>query len=156
MEKFLREQGGKKVIGWDEIIDGGAVPNTVVMAYRGHARAIRAARQNQYTILTQIDGVIWIIIKKILILKNYACFYFCRWKKCIIITQSLIPWNTASINIFLGHQGSLWTEYISNTNRAEYMMFPVHSHVGSGLVLKEQKLGFLPSQNVKRIFTIRL
>ncbi|MDD4490835.1 MAG: beta-N-acetylhexosaminidase, partial [Paludibacter sp.] len=27
MEKFLREKGGKKVLGWDEIIDGGAVPN---------------------------------------------------------------------------------------------------------------------------------
>jgi hexosaminidase len=52
MAKFLREKGGKTVIGWDEILDGGAVPGTIVLSYRGHAPAMRATRLGMNTILT--------------------------------------------------------------------------------------------------------
>ena len=49
-DTYLRERG-KTVIGWDEILDGSAVPSTVVMSYRGHAPASRAFEKDMKVIL---------------------------------------------------------------------------------------------------------
>jgi hypothetical protein len=49
-DTYLRERG-KTVIGWDEILDGSAVPSTVVMSYRGHAPASRAFANDMKVIL---------------------------------------------------------------------------------------------------------
>ena len=49
-DTYLRERG-KTVIGWDEILDGSAVPSTVVMSYRGHAPASRAFAKDMKVIL---------------------------------------------------------------------------------------------------------
>ena len=49
-DTYLRERG-KTVIGWDEILDGSAVPSTVVMSYRGHAPASKAFEKDMKVIL---------------------------------------------------------------------------------------------------------
>ena len=49
-DAYLRERG-KTVIGWDEILDGSAVPSTVVMSYRGHNPAMRAMERDMKVIL---------------------------------------------------------------------------------------------------------
>jgi hexosaminidase len=140
MEKFLREQGGKKVIGWDEIIDGGAVPNTVVMAYRGHARAIRAARQNQYTILTPNRWCYLDYYQEDPDTEELCMFLFLPLEKVYNYYPIPDTLEHSQHKYFLGHQGSLWTEYISNTNRAEYMMFPRAIAMSEvGWCSKEQK-----------------
>ena len=44
MEKFLNSKG-KKIIGWDEILEGGLAPNATVMSWRGTQGAIDAAKR---------------------------------------------------------------------------------------------------------------
>ncbi|MDI9523647.1 MAG: family 20 glycosylhydrolase [Bacteroidota bacterium] len=124
MAKFLKEKGGKTVIGWDEILDGGAVPGTIVMSYRGHAPAMRAVHQNIRAILTPNR---W----------NYLDYYQedpDTEELCMILFLPLekvynyypIP-DTLAIEkhpYIIGQQGSIWTEYIQSPRRAEYMAFP--------------------------------
>ena len=43
IEKFLNSKG-KRVIGWDEILEGGLAPNAIVMSWRGEGGGIEAAR----------------------------------------------------------------------------------------------------------------
>lgn len=49
-EKFLTEHG-RKMIGWDEILEGGLAPNATVMSWRGEAGGIEAARQHHDVIM---------------------------------------------------------------------------------------------------------
>ena len=51
MEKYINSKG-KKMIGWDEILEGGLAPNAVVMSWRGEKGGIDAAKQNHDVIMT--------------------------------------------------------------------------------------------------------
>lgn len=124
IEKFLREKGGKTVIGWDEIIDGGAVPNTVVMAYRGHVRAIKAANQNQYTVLAPNRWCYLDYYQEDPDTEELAMSLFLPLQKVYNyypIPDTLAPSQRKYI---LGQEGCVWTEYIQNPRKAEYMTFP--------------------------------
>jgi hexosaminidase len=124
MANFLKEKGGKTIIGWDEIIDGGAVPGSIVMSYRGHAPAMRATRLGMNTILTPNR---W----------NYLDYYqedpekeeksqglFLPLEK--VYKYFPIPDTIPAERhkFIIGQQGSLWTEFIATSQRAEYKAFP--------------------------------
>lgn len=51
IEKFLNSKG-KKLMGWDEILEGGLAPNAAVMSWRGTEGGIAAAREGQF-----VDGI---------------------------------------------------------------------------------------------------
>ena len=51
IEKYLNSKG-KKLIGWDEILEGGLAPNAVVMSWRGEEGGIEAAKQKHEVIMT--------------------------------------------------------------------------------------------------------
>ena len=51
MEKYINSKG-RKLIGWDEILEGGLAPNAVVMSWRGEAGGIEAAKQRHDVIMT--------------------------------------------------------------------------------------------------------
>lgn len=52
MEKYLAEKHGKKIIGWDEILEGGLAPSATVMSWRGEAGGIAAANMGHDVIMT--------------------------------------------------------------------------------------------------------
>src|SRR5213079_801114 len=51
MEKFINSKG-KKVIGWDEIQEGGLAPNAAVMSWRGIKGGIEAAKQGHEVVMS--------------------------------------------------------------------------------------------------------
>ena len=51
IEKHLNTKG-KKIIGWDEILEGGLAPNATVMSWRGEKGGIEAAKQHHDVIMT--------------------------------------------------------------------------------------------------------
>ena len=51
MEKYLATKG-KKIIGWDEILEGGLAPSATVMSWRGEDGGIAAASMNHTVIMT--------------------------------------------------------------------------------------------------------
>jgi N-acetyl-beta-hexosaminidase len=123
MEDFLQTKG-KRIIGWDEILEGGLAPNATVMSWRGTEGGIAAARQHHDVIMTPLQSVYLdhyqskskdepLAIGGYLPLKNVYSFE--------PTPSSLKPEEAAHI---LGVQGNLWTEYIATEQYAEYMAFP--------------------------------
>ena len=119
---FLRKHG-KTVIGWDEILDGGALDDPIAMSYRGHAPAARGIRRGIRVVLTpnrwcyldnqqadQADDVaqeIWLPLKKL-----YSYYP----------AVDSIP--DLSAKYIIGYETCLWTEYVPDSETAEFMAFP--------------------------------
>jgi len=124
MAKFLKEKGGKTVIGWDEILDGGAVPGTIVMSYRGHNPAVCAAKQGMNTIVAANRWNYLDYYQEDPDTEELCMFLFLPLEKVYnyfpipdTVPQKYHPY-------FIGQEGCLWTEYIQTQRRAEYMTFP--------------------------------
>ena len=123
IEKFLNSKG-RRIIGWDEILEGDVAPNATVMSWRGSAGGIKAAQLGHDVIMTP----------------NSHC-YFDYYQTAdtkdeplgiggyvpVEKVYSLEP--TASLTEeqaqhILGAQANLWTEYIATTEHVEYMVLP--------------------------------
>lgn len=124
MAKFLKEKGNKTVIGWDEIIDGGAVPGTIVMSYRGRVPGIRAVHKSMYTVMATIWWNYLDYYQEDPDTEELCMFPFLPLEKVYhyFPVPDTIPQQYH--RYFIGQQGNLWTEYIATPRRAEYMAFP--------------------------------
>jgi hexosaminidase len=60
IEKYLNSKG-RTLVGWDEILEGGLVPNAVVMSWRGENGGIAAAKEKHYVIMTPSSEVYWLV-----------------------------------------------------------------------------------------------
>jgi len=122
IEKYLNSKG-RKIIGWDEILEGGLAANATVMSWRGEEGGIAAAKQNHDVIMTPGSNCYFdhsqsknedsLTIGGYLPLEN-------------VYNYEPIPpvLNAAEGKHILGAQGNLWTEYITNPSKVEYMIFP--------------------------------
>ncbi|MGN7205045.1 beta-N-acetylhexosaminidase [Pedobacter sp. SAFR-022] len=122
MEKYINSKG-KKIIGWDEILEGGLAPNATVMSWRGEKGGIEAAKQKHNVIMTPT---------------TYVYFDYAQTKKEDSVTiGGFIPLrkvydyepipaelNADEHKYVLGAQANLWTEYVKNGRKVEYMVFP--------------------------------
>ena len=111
---------GKKMIGWDEILEGGLAPEATVMSWRGMKGGIKAAQMHHPVVMTPtthayIDlyqGDPLIEPSTYSKLRLTACYHF-----------DPVP-EGVDAQYILGGQGNLWTESIPNTRHAEYMTWP--------------------------------
>lgn len=122
-EKFLAGKG-RKIVGWDEILEGGISETATVMSWRGSAGGIEAAKKGNHAIMAP----------------NSHCYldYYQTDKTetepksigghlPIEKVYSLDPYeglNADEQQYILGVQGNLWTEFISEFDHAEYMLLP--------------------------------
>jgi len=122
MGKFLNAHG-RRLIGWDEILDTGLAPNATVMSWRGVDGAVAAAGAGHDTVLAPSPDL-----------------YFDHWQSA----GDLAPGrgNTLSLEMvyrftpvpasipeekrkhILGLQANLWTEHMRTEKRVEYQLFP--------------------------------
>lgn len=122
IEKFVNSKG-KTIIGWDEILDGGLAPNAIVMSWRGEKGGIAAAKQKHKVIMTPENSMYF----------NHAQFV----KDDSLTAAKFLPLKTVydyepvpSVltgeegKYIWGAQGNLWSEYVANPAKAEYMLFP--------------------------------
>ena len=119
LEKMLQEKG-KKLIGWDEILEGGLAPNAAVMSWRGMDGGIAAAKSNHrvvmsptnyaYLDLYQGDPALEPPTYSLLRLKTVYAF-------------EPVPHGVDSTCV-LGGQGNLWAESVPTFRHAEYMFWP--------------------------------
>jgi hexosaminidase len=122
MEKFVNSKG-KTIIGWNEILQGGLAPNAVVMSWQGEKGGIEAAKQQHKAIMTP----------EIKMYFNHAQFV----KEDSLTANKFSPlidvYNYEPIPAELtaeqakyiwGGQGCLWSEYITNPAKVQYMLFP--------------------------------
>lgn len=123
IEKFLNSKG-RRIIGWDEILEGDVAPNATVMSWLGASGGIKAAQMGHDVIMTP----------------NTYC-YFDYYQTAdtkdeplgiggyvpIEKVYSLDPTfdlNEEQKKHIIGAQANLWTEYIATTEHVEYMVLP--------------------------------
>jgi hexosaminidase len=122
IEKYLNKKG-KKLIGWDEILEGGLAPNATVMSWRGEAGGIEAAKQNHPVIMTPGNPLYFDHTQR-LVEDSVTIGGFNPLEKVYAYNPvpSEIPLEKAEM--VLGAQANVWTEYMKNGKKVEYMIFP--------------------------------
>lgn len=122
IEKYLNSKG-RAIIGWDEILEGGLAPNATVMSWRGEEGGIEAANADHQVIMTpnsyvyldhgQVEKEDSLIIGGYLPLGK-------------VYNYEPLPAKLPEEkhHFIMGAQGNVWTEYMANTAKVEYMIFP--------------------------------
>ena len=140
VQKLLNKYG-KKIIGWDEIIEGGLVSDATVMSWRGEDGGITAAKSGNDAIMTPTSHL-------------YFDYYQAKTGEPLAI-GGLIPLEKVysyepipdglDINQatrILGAQGNVWTEYIKTPKMLEYMSVPRMTALSEIVWSKRKKRDF--------------
>lgn len=123
-EEFLISKG-RKLIGWDEILEGGLAPEATVMSWRGESGGIKSARMGHDVVMTPGNYLYFDFYQADPKTQPYSIGGYTPIKKVYsfnpIPTDSLTAEESKHI---IGVQGNTWTEYIMDEKHLEYMMFP--------------------------------
>ncbi len=122
IEKFVNSKG-KTIIGWDEILDGGLAPNAVVMSWRGEKGGIAAAKIKQKVIMTP-EEKLYLNHKQFMNDDSLAANKFLPLETVYNYEPVPAELNAEQAKYIWGAQGNLWSEYIANPAKIEYMLFP--------------------------------
>lgn len=123
VQKFLNDHG-RKIIGWDEVLEGELAKGATVMSWRGTEGGIKASAMGFDVIMTP----------------NTYCYFdyyqsedqdkepfgiggFLPWDK-VYSYEPLEGLNDSQQKHILGVQANLWTEYVATTEHLEYMLLP--------------------------------
>ena len=119
VEAILKSKG-KKLIGWDEILDGGISPEATVMSWRGIKGGIEAARLGHDVVMspTTFAYLDYVQGEHTIDPHIYAGL---RLQKCYSFEP--VP-DGVDAKYILGGQGNLWTEHVPTLRYAQYMTFP--------------------------------
>ncbi len=123
MEKFINSKG-KKIIGWDEILEGGLAPNATVMSWRGTQGAIDAAKKGHDVILTPTSHAYFDYYQSNNENEPLAIGGFLPLEKVYRFNPIPSELNKEEEKLVLGAQGNVWTEYMKTEDQVEYMIFP--------------------------------
>ena len=125
-DTYLRERG-KTVIGWDEILDGSAVPSTVVMSYRGHNPASRAFAKDMKVILAPNRWCYYDYDQEEIedTFKNHHLFITLR-KAYLYDYMKYLNSEVANKaeDLLLGVQACVWGEYIPDVPKLHQQTYP--------------------------------
>ena len=123
VEQFLMEHH-RKLIAWDEVLDGGVTPSTIVMSWRGTEGGVKAARQGNSVVMSPTTYC-------------YFDYYQSEAKDAeplawggFLPVEKVYEFDPCEgltakeCESVLGVQANLWTEYIPTLCQAEYMLLP--------------------------------
>ena len=123
MEKYINSKG-KKIIGWDEILDGGLAPNATVMSWRGEKGGIAAAKAKHDVIMTPGNFLYFDYGQGD---PNYEPLNIGNY----VTLETVYGYDPHSKELnedekkyILGAQANVWTEYLKTPQDVEYMVFP--------------------------------
>ena len=119
VEKIVSSKG-KKMIGWDEILEGGLADGAAVMSWRGIEGGIEAAKMGHYVVMSPKDYVYLDYTQGDHSVENkiYQDLSLEKTYSYEPIPEGIDP------KYILGGQGNVWTEVIPNLNYAYYMTYP--------------------------------
>jgi hexosaminidase len=122
IENYLAKKG-KILIGWDEILEGGLAPKAIVMSWRGESGGIEAAKQGHEVIMTPGNPVYFDHSQS----ENEDSVTIGGYNSLEKVYR-YDPVPQALVGQFerfvLGTQANVWTEYMDNPSKIQYMVFP--------------------------------
>jgi hexosaminidase len=126
IEKFL-ESKGKKLIGWDEILEGGITPKSTIMSWRGEKGGIEAAKHGNDVVMSPTTHFYLDYGQHPQPHSPLEPLMIC----CYLPIEKVYSYNPLSTELtaeqhkkILGVQANLWTEYITTPNKVEFMLYP--------------------------------
>ncbi len=137
-EEFLNSKG-RRLIGWDEILEGGLAPEATVMSWRGEAAGFKSARMGHDVIMTPGSYMYFDFYQADPRHQPVAIGGYTPIRK--VYNYNPIPQDSLTAEEakhFLGVQANTWTEYIPTPEHLEYMMFP--------RVLAVAEIGWTPQE----------
>lgn len=122
--KFL-EDNDRKLIGWDEILEGGAPVNATVMSWRGEKGGIEAAKLKQDVIMTPSDPLYFNRYQDDPENEPFAAAYSINTLERVY-NYNMIPAELSKeeASYIIGSQFAVWTEFISSVEHLEYILLP--------------------------------
>ncbi len=153
---FLRANG-RRMIGWDEILEGGLAPGATVMSWRGMEGGIEAASQGHDAIMCPLNY-------------TYLDYYQSEDRESeppaiggLTPLETVYEFDPAPPGLsgdvskhILGAQGQLWTEFIADERHLDYMAFPRASALAEVLWTKRELCNFDDFKNRLKQFLRRL
>ena len=119
VEKIILAKG-KKMMGWDEILEGGITPTTGLMSWRGISYGIEASKSGHPVVMSP-SNFVYIDLMQGDVSTEPRVYNSLRLNQTYKFNP--IP-EGADGRYILGGQGNLWTEQIYNMRQAEYMTWP--------------------------------
>jgi hexosaminidase len=112
MDSWLEEHG-RRLIGWDEILEGGLAPGAMVMSWRGISGGIAAAKSGHDVVMSPTSHC-------------YFDYPYSSISTQLVYSYEPIPGDLTPSEgqRVLGAQANIWTEWLSSEEEVESMMFP--------------------------------
>ena len=123
IDAYLSKKG-KKIIGWDEILEGGLSPNATVMSWRGFDGGIEAVNQSHKVIMTPGSHCYFDHYQSENPNEPLAIGGYTPLEKVYDFNPIPNGLTKEQEKLILGAQANLWTEYILNMKQLEYMTYP--------------------------------
>ena len=124
MEKFLNAKG-RKIIGWDEILEGEIAPNATIMSWRGEAGGIKATGLGHKAIMTP-NTYFYLDYYQSLDVANepFGIGGYLPIERCYSYEPYAESMTGEQCRLIWGVQANLWTEYIAEADHLHYMLLP--------------------------------
>lgn len=123
IEKFIISKG-RKMIGWDEILQGGLAPEATVMSWRGEQGGIDTAKMGHDVVMTPAAYMYFDYYQGDPKIEPEAIGGFVPIEKVYNYEPVPNELTASEAKHILGAQANLWTEYVSTTDHVEYMEYP--------------------------------
>ena len=123
MDEFLTRHG-RRLVGWDQIIQGGLAPGATVMSYRGQAGGITAAKADHDVVMAPSSHTYFDLYQGPKENEPRAIGGYVPIEKTYTFEPIPAELNVEEARHVLGGQGQLWGEYIDNQKHREYMTYP--------------------------------
>lgn len=123
IEKFLNNHG-RRLLGWDEILQGGIAPNATVMSWRGEEGGIADVTSGHHAIMTPGAYCYLDSYQDAPYSQPEAIGGYLPLKKVYAYDPVPASLTAEQAKLVYGVQGNLWVEYIPTPEHVEYMIYP--------------------------------
>jgi hexosaminidase len=123
MEKYINSKG-RKIIGWDEILEGGLAPNAAVMSWRGIEGGIAAAKQKHFVVMSPGTHCYFDHYQADPKTEPVAIGGYTTLEKVYSYNPTPVELTKEEAAYVLGAQGNVWSEYMTASDYVEYMAMP--------------------------------
>lgn len=124
IERFVNSKG-RKIIGWDEILEGGLAPNATVMAWRSIDEGIKAAQQNHNVVMSPMSHVYFDFIQGKRELEPLAIGWgYNTLSRVYAYDPTPQVLTDDQKKHIIGVEAAIWTEHMDTHRKVEYMLYP--------------------------------
>ncbi|MDP4290174.1 MAG: family 20 glycosylhydrolase [Bacteroidota bacterium] len=123
IEKYVISKG-RKIIGWDEILEGGLAPEATVMSWRGISGGVAAAKQKHDVIMSANGSLYFDHYQADPETEPLAIGGYLPLKSVYGFEPIPAELNSEESKHIIGAQAQMWTEYLKKPTNVEYMLLP--------------------------------